>query len=71
MMSLEDSTEDIEWCMLKGLKAQAGDQIVWVLILTHPFTSSVTLGKPLDLFESLCFSICLMGIIILATSRSY
>lgn len=70
MLSGEDSTEDVEWCVLKRLKAQAQDEIVRVQVLAHPLTSPVTLSESLD-FLGLCFSICLMGIAILATSKSY
>lgn len=54
MLSVEDdSTEDAEWCILKGLMVQAQDEIVWVWILVHPLTRSVALGKSLDIFDSL------------------
>lgn len=54
MLSVEDGgTEGVDWYILKGLRVQAGDQVVWVWILVHPLASPVTLGTSLDLFVSL------------------
>lgn len=62
MMSLEDSTEDIEWCMLKGLKAQAGDRsftfkaVSEYLKIVIPFAEPRSTPSSHQLFFLLAFS---------------